>query len=73
MNDDNLKKDGEIENLTSSLEAALEETDDIVFEENTEVTGADFQKKYNREVLWKVKNFVDKAWDSERKAWVGLG
>lgn len=60
MNDDNLKKDGEIENLTSSLEAALEETDDIVFEENTEVTGADFQKKYNA-LKGKVKELEAKA------------
>lgn len=60
MNDDNLKKDGEIENLTSSLEAALEETEDIVFEENTEVTGADFQKKYNA-LKGKVKELEAKA------------
>jgi len=60
MNDDNLKKDGEIENLTSSLEDTLEETDDIVFEENTEVTGADFNKKYSV-LKGKVKELEAKA------------
>lgn len=60
MNDDNLKKDEEVESLTSSLEAAMEETDDIVFEENTEVTGADFNKKYNA-LKGKVKELEAKA------------
>lgn len=60
MNDDNLKKDEEIESLTSSLETVLDETDDIMFEENTEVTGADFQKKYTA-LKSKVKELEAKA------------
>lgn len=77
MNDDNLKKDEEIESLTSSLEAALEETDDIVFEENTEVTGADFQKKYNA-LKGKVKELEVKAseylngWQRDKADFINL-
>jgi molecular chaperone GrpE len=77
MNDDNLKKDEEIESLTSSLEAALEETDDIVFEENMEVTGADFQKKYNA-LKGKVKELEAKAseylngWQRDKADFINL-
>jgi molecular chaperone GrpE len=77
MNDDNLKKDEEIESLTSSLEAALEETDDIVFEENTEVTGADFQKKYNtlkgtvKELEAKASEYLN-GWQRDKADFINL-
>ncbi len=64
MNDDQLKKDLEesLEHDTESTEdtSSEDEVDDVVFEENTEVTGADFQKKYTA-LKGKVKELEAKA------------
>lgn len=64
MNDDKLKKDLEesLEHDTESTEdtSSEDEVDDVVFEENTEVTGADFQKKYTA-LKGKVKELEAKA------------
>ncbi len=74
MNDDKLKKDLEesFKDAENSPRVALgedestedtsseDEVDDVVFEENTEVTGADFNKKYNA-LKGKVKELEAKA------------
>lgn len=68
MNDDQLKKDLEesLEDTENSPRTVLgedestEEVDDVVFEDNAEVTGADFNKKYNA-LKGKVKELETKA------------
>ncbi|MEY4602566.1 MAG: hypothetical protein RL292_507 [Candidatus Parcubacteria bacterium] len=81
MNDDQLKKD-----LEESLESAssvdssadeAEEFDDVVFEDNTEVTGADYNKKYNA-LKGKVKELEAKAteylngWQRDKADFINL-
>jgi len=78
MNDDQLKKDLE-ESLETDAESAssADEVDDVVFEENTEVTSADFQKKYNA-LKGKVKELEAKAteylngWQRDKADFINL-
>ena len=84
MNDDQLKKDLE-ESLkeegspTSEVgeDESTEEVDDVVFEDNTEVTGADFNKKYNA-LKGKVKELEAKAteylngWQRDKADFINL-
>ncbi|MCX6703536.1 MAG: nucleotide exchange factor GrpE [Candidatus Zambryskibacteria bacterium] len=81
MNDDQLKKDLEetLESASSADSSAdeAEEFEDIVFEENTEVTGADFQKKYSA-LKGKVKELEAKAseylngWQKDKADFINL-
>lgn len=85
MNDDQLKKDLEesLEEAEISPKATLgedessEDVDDIVFEENTEVTGADFNKKYSA-LKGKVKELEAKAteylngWQRDKADFINL-
>ena len=92
MNDDTLKKDLEesLEDAENSPRATLgenesvedeqedhEEVDDVVFEENTEVTGADFNKKYSA-LKGKVKELEAKAteylngWQRDKADFINL-
>lgn len=72
MNDDELKED-----LEESLETNESDVDDVVFEDNTEVTGADFQKKYSV-LKTKVKELEAKAteylngWQRDKADFINL-
>ncbi len=85
MNDDQLKKDLEesLEDAENSPSPGLgedessEDVDDIVFEDNTEVTGADFNKKYSA-LKGKVKELEAKAteylngWQRDKADFINL-
>lgn len=76
MNEDELKKDLE-ESLENDTESTEEEVDDVVFEDNTEVTGADFNKKYAA-LKGKVKELEAKAteylngWQRDKADFINL-
>jgi len=86
MNDDQLKKDLEesLEDEKTSPRTVLgegesieDEVDDVVFEDNTEVTGADFNKKYAA-LKGKVKELEAKAteylngWQRDKADFINL-
>ena len=85
MNDDQLKKDlkesledeEKVSRMPLDSDESTEEVDDIVFEDNTEVTGADFNKKYNA-LKGKVKELEAKAteylngWQRDKADFINL-
>jgi molecular chaperone GrpE len=79
MNDDELKKDLEetLETEPTEDTSSPDEVDDVVFEDNTEVTGADFNKKYAA-LKGKVKELEAKAteylngWQRDKADFINL-